>query len=110
MSNVNVSSQKNKFEVMLVISIQTVPGMRHEQIAAYEKLAPLVRSEPGCLQYDLHAVVGDDNGFVLIERWASADALAAHDVTPHMIAADARSPHFRVAPAQVLRVTAESLA
>lgn len=97
-------------EVMLVISIQTIPGKSHEQIAAYEKLAPIVRGEQGCLQYDLHAVVGDDDRFVLIERWASVEALAAHDVTPHMIAADAHSSSFRAAPAQVLRLAADSLA
>lgn len=87
-----------------------MPGKGREQIAAYEKLAPIVRAEPGCLQYDLHAVVGDEDRFILIERWASTEALAAHDVTPHMIAADAHSPTFRAAPAQVLQLTTNSLA
>lgn len=94
---------------MLVISIQTVPGKGHEQIAAYEKLAPIVRREHGCIQYDLHAFVGDDDRFVLIERWASPEALAAHDVTPHMIAADAHSPSFRATSTHVLRLGAHSV-
>ncbi|MGY4730423.1 putative quinol monooxygenase [Burkholderia pyrrocinia] len=110
MSEVNHHSRNSELEVMLVISIQTLPGKGHEQIAAYEKLAPIVRAEHGCLQYDLHAVVGDDNRFVLIERWASTEALAAHDVTPHMIAADAHSPSFRATPAQVLQLASDSLA
>ncbi|MGU7770507.1 putative quinol monooxygenase [Burkholderia sp. MR1-5-21] len=110
MGEVNHHSRSSDLEVMLVISIQTIPGKGHEQIAAYEKLAPIVRAEQGCLQYDLHAVVGDDNSFVLIERWASAEALAAHDVTPHTIAADAHSPSFRAAPARVLRLAPDSLA
>lgn len=97
-------------EVMLVISIVAKPGKGCEQIAAFEQLAPLVRGEPGCLQYDLHAVVGDDDRFVLIERWTSKEALAAHDVTPHMIAADVHSPTFRAAPAGVLEVGPNSLA
>ncbi|KEZ07057.1 antibiotic biosynthesis monooxygenase [Burkholderia sp. MSh2] len=96
--------------MLLVISIQTLPGKRHEQIAAFERLAPVVRAEPGCLQYDLHPVVGDEHGFVLIERWASEQALAAHDVTPHMIANDAHGPTFRAAPANVLRLAPDSLA
>jgi quinol monooxygenase YgiN len=98
-------SRNNEREVMLVILIETSPGKRREQIAAYEKLAPVVRAEAGCLQYDLHCVNSDENQFVLIERWASAEALAAHDVTPHMIAADAHSPTFRAAPARVLQLT-----
>jgi quinol monooxygenase YgiN len=110
MSNVDVHDRQNELEVMLVISIQTRPGMRHEQIAAFEKLAPVVRSEPGCIQYDLHTVFDDNDRFILIERWASAEALAAHDVTPHMIAADAHSPSFRAAPARVVCLSANSIA
>ncbi len=110
MSKVDHYSRNCEQEVMLVISIQTLPGKGHEQIVAYEKLAPLVRAEQGCLQYDLHSVVGDENRFVLIERWASTEALAAHDVTPHMIAADAHSPTFRAAPARVLQLAPDSLA
>jgi quinol monooxygenase YgiN len=110
MSKADHHRRNSQREVMLVVTIQTVPGKSHEQIAAYEKLAPIVRGEQGCLQYDLHAVVGDDDRFVLIERWASTEALATHDVAPHMIAADAHSPSFRAAPAQVLRLAADCLA
>ncbi|MGN6649591.1 putative quinol monooxygenase [Trinickia sp.] len=110
MNELNHCSRSSESEVLLVISIQTLPGKGHEQIAAYEKLAPVVRAEAGCLQYDLHAVVGADDSFLLIERWASAAALAAHDVTPHMIAADAHSPSFRAGPAKVMQLSSNSLA
>ncbi|WOX21302.1 putative quinol monooxygenase [Streptomyces solicathayae] len=96
--------------IQLVILITTLPGRGQEQIAAFEGLAPLVRAEPGCLQYDMHQVSGDADRFVLIERWASQEALAAHDATPHMIEADAASPAFRAGPAEVLRLVAEPLA
>ncbi|WP_423380560.1 putative quinol monooxygenase [Burkholderia sp. LMG 32019] len=62
-------------------------------------MAPLLRAEQGCLRYDLHPVVGEGNGFFLIERWVSNEALAAHDATRHKIVADADSPRFRTAPA-----------
>nr|WKF60686.1 Putative monooxygenase YcnE [Paraburkholderia busanensis] len=97
-------------EVMLMISIQTKPGRGEEQVAAFRQLAPVVRAETGCLQYDLHPVAGDKDRFVLLERWASQEALAAHDVTPHMIAADAHSPAFRAGPATVLQLDATSVA
>ena len=109
MSKVN-QSRNSEHEVMLVILIEVQPGKRHEQIAVFENLAPIVRAEPGCLQYDLHPVVGDSNRFVLIERWASTEALSAHNVTPHMIAADANSPTFRAAPAKVLQLGSISVA
>lgn len=91
-------------EVNLVILISTQAGRGAAQLQAFEKLAPLVREEPGCLQYDLHRVTGSDEQFVLIERWASQAALDAHDTTPHMIAADAHNPSFRAGPATVLHL------
>ncbi|WP_030206800.1 putative quinol monooxygenase [Streptomyces sp. NRRL S-87] len=96
--------------VQLVIVIRTLPGRGAEQVAAFERLAPVVRAEEGCLQYDMHRMSGDPDGFVLIERWASQEALDAHDATPHMVEADAASPAFRAGPAQVLRLAAEPLA
>ncbi|WP_248805554.1 putative quinol monooxygenase [Pseudomonas sp. MWU13-2100] len=91
-------------EVKLVVLISTQVGRGQAQIDAFEKLAPLVRNEEGCLQYDLHRVAGNDDQFVLMERWASTSALAAHDLTPHMIAAGTHNPTFRAGPATVLHL------
>ncbi|WP_371655919.1 MULTISPECIES: putative quinol monooxygenase [unclassified Streptomyces] len=96
--------------VRLHILITTLPGRGQEQVDAFERLAPIVRAEQGCLQYDLHRVVDDPDRFVLVELWASRDALAAHDVTVHMVAADAASPAFRAGPAQAIEVEAEPVA
>jgi quinol monooxygenase YgiN len=89
-------------EVRLVVMINTQPGKGAEQRAAFEKLAPLVRAEHGCLHYDLHPVVGNPDSFVLIEKWASKDALAAHLVAAHMVEAARHNPSFRAGPATVL--------
>lgn len=96
--------------IQLVILITALPGRGKEQITAFERLAPIVRAEPGCLQYDLHQVSGEPDRFVLIERWSSQEALAAHDATPHMIEADAVSPTFRAGPAEVIQLVAEPVA
>ncbi|WP_314245835.1 putative quinol monooxygenase [Streptomyces kutzneri] len=96
--------------VQLVILINTLPGRGREQVAAFERLAPVVRAEAGCLQYDLHQVSGEPDRFVLIERWSSQAALEAHDATPHMAEADAASPAFRAGPAEVIRLVADPLA
>ncbi|MFF7502102.1 putative quinol monooxygenase [Streptomyces lavendulae] len=39
--------------VQLLIHITTLPGRGPEQIAAFERLAPVVRAEEGCLRYDI---------------------------------------------------------
>ncbi|NVZ69631.1 putative quinol monooxygenase [Pseudomonas costantinii] len=89
-------------EVRLVVIINTQPGKGSEQIAAFETLAPQVRAEHGCLQYDLHPVAGNPDSFVLIEKWASQDALDAHHVAAHMVEAAKHNPSFRAGPATVL--------
>ncbi|WP_448651752.1 putative quinol monooxygenase [Pseudomonas fluorescens] len=89
-------------EVRLVVIINTQPGKGSQQVAAFERLAPHVRAEQGCLQYDLHPVVGNPDSFVLIEKWASKAALEAHHAAAHMLEAAKHNPSFRAGPATVL--------
>ncbi|MEU2752332.1 putative quinol monooxygenase [Streptomyces collinus] len=96
--------------IRLVIHITTLPGRGKDQIAAFERTAPLVRAEEGCLQYDMHQVCDAPDRFVLIERWSSEEALAAHDASPHMVEADAAATAFRAGPATVVRLVSEPLA
>lgn len=91
-------------EVRLVVIITTQPGKGSQQLAAFERLAPHVRAEQGCLQYDLHPVVGNPDSFVLIEKWASNAALEAHHATAHMLEAAKHNPSFRAGPSTVLRL------
>jgi quinol monooxygenase YgiN len=91
-------------EISLVILIETKPGQADAQVQAFKKLQPLVLAEKGCLQYQLSQVKGDENKFLLVEKWASKEDLNAHDLTAHMVAADAHSPSFRAKPAQVFEL------
>jgi len=93
-------------EVNLLVFIEVMPGKRNEQIEAYKALKPLVEAEPGCLRYELLADSNDDNKFILVEKWASQEALDAHDNSEHMVAADAHSPTFRTGPARVQKASA----
>ena len=92
-------------EIAMMILIEVKEGRRDEQINAYKKLLPLVLAEKGCLQYDLKAVDGNSNEFVLLERWASKEALDSHDNAAHMIEADKNNVSFRAKPAQVLKLS-----
>lgn len=39
---------------------------------------PILQAQPGCLLYALHKTAGATGEFVMIERWASQEALATH--------------------------------
>ncbi|MDP5240552.1 putative quinol monooxygenase [Uliginosibacterium sp. 31-16] len=91
-------------EVNLLVLIEVQPGKRDIQIEAFEKLRPLVLAEPGCIQYELFSDAEDENKFILVEQWASEEALAAHGKTEHMQAAAARNPSFRAGPARLIKM------
>lgn len=96
--------------VRVVVVLQADPGKGADQVAAFAKVASLVRAEEGCLQYDLHAVVDDPDRFVVVERWASPEALEAHLASPHMAAYAEGVGAFRQQPAQIHVITAEPIA
>jgi quinol monooxygenase YgiN len=71
--------------------ITTKPGMRDNMLEAYRGNVAAVRAEDGCIAYE--AVIDVDSpgfakfgpdAFVVIEKWATLDALKAHAVAPHM--------------------------
>lgn len=77
-----------------VIAIITAkPGQRKAVLEAFQANVPAVHAEDGCIEYasaidadgvgTIQTPVGPDT-FVVIEKWASLDALKAHAVAPHM--------------------------
>ena len=84
-----------------VIAIITAkPGMRDAVLDAFRANRPAVLAEDGCIEYGpavdaegagaVQTAFGPDT-FVVIEKWASLDALKAHGAAPHMAAYAART-------------------
>lgn len=78
--------------VHVIAVITAKPGKRAEVLKHFQANVPAVLGEDGCLEYGatvdcpdagFAAKYGDDT-FVVIEKWASMDALAAHAASPHM--------------------------
>ncbi len=80
--------------------ITTNPGKRREVLDLFETIVPTVLAEDGCIAYEAtidaedagpaQAELGPDT-FVVVERWASLDALDAHANSDHMKAHGART-------------------
>ena len=72
--------------VQLVVTVTTRPGRVAEYVAAFRALAPQVRLEEGCIEYDIYRDSSDarfDNEVrpdtvVLCEKWESIEALQRH--------------------------------
>ena len=79
--------------IRVVAVITAKPGRRDELLAAFRANVPNVRAEQGCIEYASHANAdgigpfqtrfGPD-AFVVLETWASPEALSAHIAAPHM--------------------------
>ena len=77
-----------------VLAIITAkPGMREHILEAWRGNVEAVRAEDGCIAYDAVVDVRDGaagfaqfgaDSFVVVERWASMEALRAHGAAPHM--------------------------
>ena len=79
--------------IRVVAVITANPGRREELVAAFRANVPNVRAEKGCIEYAGHIDAGDIGPFqaqfgpdtlVVLESWASAEALRDHAAAPHM--------------------------
>ncbi|MBF6174215.1 antibiotic biosynthesis monooxygenase family protein [Nocardia blacklockiae] len=59
------------------------PGDADEFGRVLQRFADLARTEPGCLSFDVFRSVEQPERYVTVERYAGADALAAHRSTEH---------------------------
>jgi quinol monooxygenase YgiN len=86
--------------IHVVAVITAKPGKRAAILEALRANVPAVRAEQGCIEYG--AAVDADNAlpfqkkwgddtFLVIEKWASMDALKAHAAAPHMAAYGAKT-------------------
>jgi len=51
-------------------------------LALLPAVCDAARAEPGCLEFDAYRKLGDERSYVLLERYRSRDAFAAHRETP----------------------------
>ncbi len=79
--------------IHVIATITAKPGTREQVLEAFRWVTPHVRAEDGCIEYqatiDVPTTVAVQDGprpdvVVVIEKWASVEALYAHSATAHM--------------------------
>ena len=71
-------------ELTVIAHITTDPARTEQFIEIFRENIINVHEEPGCLHYTLHRNAEEPEKLVVVERWASAEALAEHAAAPHM--------------------------
>jgi quinol monooxygenase YgiN len=86
--------------VHVIAVITAKPGKREEILAHFRDNVPNVLNEEGCIEYAaavdaapplLFQTPFGPETFVVVEKWASLDALKAHAAAPHMAAYAAKT-------------------
>jgi quinol monooxygenase YgiN len=101
-------------ETVHVLAIITAkPGRRAEVLEAFNANVPNVHAEEGCIEYvatvdaegagSSQTRLGADS-FVVVEKWASLDALKAHAASPHMAAYAAKTRERELIASRVIHV------
>jgi quinol monooxygenase YgiN len=88
----------------MVVEFRAAPGKVDELRAALLAIVGPSRAEEGCERYDLHIDREDPDVLAFYEVWASTEAHAAHDRTPHIEHLRTVLPAL-VADRRVLRLT-----
>lgn len=72
--------------LFLIATLKIKPGSLPAIMDAVAPCLEATRKEEGCISYDLHQSVSDENILVFVERWTDRPSLEAHFETPHLIA------------------------
>ena len=104
--------------VYVIATLELAPGTRSAFLAEFAKVVPLVHAEQGCIEYvgtvdaetDIASQhrIGPDK-VTIVEKWASVDALRAHDTSAHMQAYRARvKDYVRSKEIRIMKAAPES--
>ena len=70
-------------ELQVIARYTLSAGNEDEVLALLPKLAEASRSEPGNVSFEIYRHLDDGRDVVLLERYASREAFAAHRESPH---------------------------
>jgi quinol monooxygenase YgiN len=79
-----IGEKENQMAQVQLIARHTIkPGEQDAVFAALSKLIAAARTEPGNLAFEAFRSMDDERSYVLLERYASSEAVTAHRETPH---------------------------
>ena len=85
--------------VVVVATIKPLPEHRDEVIAAFTETIAQVHAEDGC---ELYALQQADDRLIMVEKWASREALAAHSRGAALAALNPRLAGQVAGPSEVI--------
>ena len=71
---------------MVIVTVKSTPKteFKNDFLTAFKDVAKTVRTEVGCIEYEIYQKNTESNDLFIFERWESREALDAHLKTKHM--------------------------
>jgi quinol monooxygenase YgiN len=91
--------------IYLTAIIQSKPGHANELKELLPDLVDQSRKETACIQYDPHQSEDDENVFVILEEWVSAEGIASHSKEPHFTAFVENAKSLMAVPLKVYKTS-----
>lgn len=88
-------------QVTVVARFRTRPGMEDSARRELMSLVEPTRSEPGCINYDLHQSADDPAVFLFYENWVSRQALDEHLAKPYLVSLQAKADELFAQPVEL---------
>jgi quinol monooxygenase YgiN len=96
--------------IYLVATLTIKPGTLPDFIDAAKTCIAATREEPGCISYDLHQSLTDENTLVFVERWEDQKSLDGHFEAPHFkVWREAGSSYFTSRKIEIIDVDADKV-
>lgn len=99
-----LATMNDTAEVRIVAEFHAVPGKADALRALLTTLIAPTRTEPGCLQYDLHVSLADDHHLFFFERFTDVAAIEFHNERPHLKQLGDQLAELIAEPVKVTRV------
>ncbi len=90
-------------QFVVVATVEVKPGSEDAVQALLETVITQTHTEEGNISYALHRDVEQPQRFVMVERWASKEALDEHFTKPYMAELFAALPEHVTAPPVIMR-------
>lgn len=75
----NLEKESHEALTTLIVPFEVKPGKGPELVALFKEFVPIVRQEQGNVEFHFYSVGGNDNLFILYERWKSQQYLDLHN-------------------------------
>ncbi|MDF7667637.1 putative quinol monooxygenase [Orbaceae bacterium ESL0727] len=72
-------------QLNIIATIKVKPEFQAAFQPIFKKLVEGSRKEAGCVHYALNQSISDPNVYVVIETWASQQAIDSHNQEPHFV-------------------------